>query len=67
MATVKTMYAFEIFVEDGKFWSKDSCGQQGPSNYLATRAQAETELPLLADALGCSVTDLRVVEVEVQS
>ena len=46
-------------------WSEEAAGVQDASNTFATRAEAELELTSLAAALGCPVTEVRVVELDV--
>lgn len=58
-----TMFGFESRI-DGR-WSDTACGVQDRSNYLATREEAEAELPRLAEALGLDAADVRVVVREV--
>ena len=55
-------FGFEARTKDGR-WSREAAGEQDASNYLDTREAAEAELPRLAEALGCSIDDVRVVEV----
>lgn len=62
---MKTMFGFEARV-DG-VWSAEACGEQDASNYFDTEAGANEEIWNLARVMDCSVLDLRVVAVEVQS
>jgi hypothetical protein len=52
-----TMYGFEALSED--VWAMDHAGEQNRSNYFSTREQAEAELPRLAQALECDVSEVR--------
>lgn len=55
-------YAFEARAHEQ--WAREHAGDQGPSNYLATLAEAEAELPRLASALGCALSEVRIVLAE---
>lgn len=67
----RTVYGFECRTRDG--WSAEACGEQNASNYLDTREEAEAQLADLAACMSTnggdpvSVSDLRVVAVEVRS
>lgn len=52
------MFGFEM--KHGNNWTLDGVGIQDPSNLFETEEAAKRELPALASALGCDVSELRV-------